>query len=871
MKDEGSASAFAPPPLDALRTGSSSFAWLSLDEDDGDPAHFLTYLVAALQRVCDELGETAISLLQSPQPPPFQTIVAGLINEIASLQEQIVLVLDDYHAIENPAVHEAVAYLLDRLPPQLHLAIITRSDPPLPLSRLRVRGQMAEVRADDLRFSMEEATAFLNQIWGIDLDPEHVAALEARTEGWVAGLQLAALSMRRRHNRDDLATFVADFTGSHRYVLDYLADEVLRQQAPATQDFLLRSSIMDRLSSSLCDAVLETGGSQAMLEALEAANLFIVPLDNRRRWYRYHHLFADLLRHRLKLSQPGLLPGLHRRASHWYEQHDLMGQAIAHALAADDAKRAATLVEKARWEIHGRGEIVTLRRWLRSLPTALVDSSGALAMTHVWTLLYEGKVAEAEAYLNRVTPALNEAAAKTGGAAAPTWRGEMAVLQAQMALNHGDVERSIVYCLQARQEIPAGSLIVRSIAEILLGHGYRAQGKLETAFQAYAAAAAISAETGNRFAVLSAMISQAWLREVQGCLHQAEAIQQKALAVAQDRQGRLVPLAGIPLTGLGRLYREWNRTDEATRHLEDAVRLGRQAGLGAVVMDSAITLSLIRLDQGDGDGAHAVLREVEEVIQRAQVPLVDLRLSAAEARLWLAQGNLETAAAWAEQFMAEYGNKHVAEPGDWFDLEHTVLARIWLAQGKLAETQALLAELLSSAEAAAAIGRIIKILALQALVQQAQGESDRAAETLARALTLALPEGYVRVFVDEGRPMGELLARVALEQSEVAGYATQLLAAFENSSGANAAAEDDGAPEEAAAAPDLAQWLAEPLSERELEVLRLVAEGLSNREIGRRLFISISTVKKHVENIHGKLYVRKRTQAVARARELGLL
>ncbi|MCL4863355.1 MAG: hypothetical protein KJZ93_28375 [Caldilineaceae bacterium] len=850
-------------------TSDDSFAWLSLDRQDDDPTLFLTYLAAALQTVDEELGETALSLLQSTQSPAPQVVLGTVINELAQRSDRLILALDDYHLIENPIIHEALAYLLDHQPPQFHLVIASRADPPLPLARLRVRQQMNEIRAADLRFTTAEAAAFLRQVWHVDLAPNHVAALEARTEGWIAGLQLAALSLERLQGEQEISEFVEAFAGSHRYVLDYLADEVLQQQPPDVQTFLLHSSILERLCAGLCGAVLATPAAQTMLERIEAANLFLVPLDGRREWFRYHHLFADLLRHRLKQTQPDLLPTLHQRASRWYEEHQLIDEAITHALAAGDTDRLIGLIEQARWQVHGRGDLATLRRWLDLLPPEQVEANGSLAMIQVWLLLYGGKMAEAEAYLDRVTPILNETA-QAEPDQPHAWRGEIAVLQAQIAINHGDHERAIAHCLRAQAEVPAGNLVIRAILENMLGKSYRMNGDLAAAGQAYATATDIGARTGNQLAVMSGLCNQAALCEVLGGLRQAESLQLKALAQARDRRGRPIPLAGVPLVGLGKVYREWNRLDEATQQLEEALHLGRRSGLEGIVVDGAITLALVQMAQGAD--AHATLGEAQEIVANWQEPLMELRLAAFAARLWLAQGDLEKAAVWADDFWREYGDQQAGQ-SEHFEIEYTLLARIWLAQGRAGEARLLLDRLLQPAEDAGRKGRVIEILTLQALAWQAAGESDEALETLSRALTLAQPQQYVRTFADEGRPLGELLARVALMETEVSDYAAQLLTAFDAGETALATA-PPLPPAEKAAAPvpaDLAQWLAEPLSERELEVLGLVAQGLTNREVSQRLVVSIATVKKHMENIHGKLYVNNRTQAVARARELGIL
>lgn len=852
-----------------------TFAWLALDSDDDDPVHFLRYVVAALQTVQEELGATALSLLQSPQPPAPQTVLGTLINEIAALPQRLVLVLDDYHTISNRAIHEALAYLLTHLPPQLHLAIATRVDPPLPLARMRVRGEMTELRAADLRFTTAEAATFLRECRQLDLQPAQVAALEARTEGWIAGLQLAALSLQHRHERAEVSTFVDAFTGSHRYVLDYLVDEVLAQQSTQVQQFLLCSAILKQICAEACNAILEIDDSQPMLEALEAANLFIVPLDEQRRWYRYHHLFAELLRHRLKQTQPDRVPELHRRASDWHQANDLIGEAIEHALAAADTARAVALVCQARWEVHGRGEVATLQRWLRLLPASVVQTTIPLALAQVWTLFYSGKLAEGAACLQQIQAHLcADNAVQT--ATLRMWHSELAILEAQAALNRGEIERAIAACLQARAALPDGQWVIASMVETVLGRAYRLRGDLAAAAQAYAAAATLGGRTNNPMAVLSGLCSQAALYEVLGQLHEAERLQQAAIALAIDETGRRVPLAGIPLLGLGKLYREWNRLETAAAWLEEAIALGRRAGLEGIVVDSVVTLALVHMAQGAD--AHATLRQGQEIVQRWQEPLTALRLAALAARLWLAQGNIAAAAAWADAILAEYSMKQLIAGGEQVEIEQTILARIWLAQGRVAEAQELLAQLLAAAEATGRKGRVVEVLVLQALAARAGGALAPAIDTLCQALQLAQPAGYVRVFADEGRPMGELVARVALEESPLALYARQLLPAFAASApesvplevGSAATDQTTGQPPQALS-PEMAHWLAEPLSVREREVLALLAEGYNNREIGKRLIIAISTVKKHIEHIHGKLYVRSRTQAVARARTLGLL
>jgi LuxR family transcriptional regulator, maltose regulon positive regulatory protein len=847
--------------------GQYAFAWLSLDEHDNDALLFWRYLTAALQTVDDGLGETAAALLESPQPPESRFVLTSLINDIAGRDGRLILILDDYHVIHNRAIHDGLAYLIERQPPQLHLVITSRADPPLPLARLRARQQMQEIRAADLRFTLDEAAAFLHQIWKLPVDPAQIAALESRTEGWIAGLQLAALAMQPLNTPQEIADFVAHFTGSHRYVLDYLVDETLRGQPAAMQDFLLQSSILDRFCADLCQATLQVANAADLLAQAEASNLFLVALDGRRQWFRYHQLFADLLRHRLKQIRPDLLPILHQRSSQWHEQHGFTEEAMRHALAANDPARAAALVESVRWEMRNRGETAALRRWLDLLPTTVVENSGPLAVSYAWALLMGGEMAAAEAYLGRViVPLLPQAPADAD------WPAEVAVMRGEIALGQRQFHEAVSYCTAARDKIPIDQPRFRGALENILGYAYQMQGQLDLADQSFATAAEIAAQTNNRFSLLSARAGQARLMEVRGRLCEAESLWRTALPLVMDRRERPMPIAGLVQAGLARVYYEWNRVDEALALAETAVQLGHQFGLGPVLLYGALALSQTRQARGDQAGAHQVLAQAGQALGQSRMALLDLRFAAAAARLWLRQGDLAPAAAWADQFAAQYGLEPAADPGDWFEFEYALLARIWLAQARLPQTADLLAELSRGAEKGGRTGHLIEALALQARVQQAQGETDEAVGTLSRALTLAEPEGYVRLFVDEGRPMGELLARIVVGKTAVSDYAARLLAAFE-AEPVTGGAEPAQKVTETAVTPQavIAHWLVEPLSERELEALQLVAEGLTNRQIGERLYISTATVKKHMENIYGKLHVRNRTQAVARARELGLL
>ena len=835
-------------------------AWFSLDENDNDPARFLAYLVAALQTVEPDVGAGVLTALQSPQPPPVEAVLVAVINDIAAAAQggdhkgrPYVLVLDDYHLVTARPIHDAVAFLLDHLPSNLHLVIVTRADPPLPLARLRARGQLTELRQTDLRFTSQEAAAFLNQVMGLDLADKDVATLKARTEGWIAGLQMAALSIQ---GQEDVAAFIRALTGSDRYILDYLVEEVLKQQPEPVQTFLLQTSILDRLTGTLCDAVWDklptcptAGDGQAMLEQLERDNLFIVPLDNERRWYRYHRLFADLLRYHLHQAQPDLAPTLHHRASEWYEQNRLMAEAVDHALAAGDFERAARLIEQVAEAALMRSELTTFLGWVDALPDGLVRDRPSLCLFQAWAFLMSGRPLESiESRLQDA--AHSETMDKT------------ASLRALIALYQGQMSRAAELARQALEQLSEQDTFLRGLATWVLGLSRLVDGDLAAGAQALDQVARMSRRAGNVMISVMVLCNVAELRMQQGRLRQAKETYQQALEWATDEQGGRLPIAGEALMGLGRLLYQWNDLEAATRHLAEGIELTQRWGeIGA--MDGYLSLAQVRQAQGDADGAQEAIRRARQLALRTDTTeLDDILVAAHQAQLWLAQGDLDAALRWLEErgltlsvALAELEERL----GDDFfrsrrrrTIEYVTLVRVLLAQGRPDEALAVLDLLLAIAERWGLNERVIRFQILRALAFRAQGNVAQAMTALQRALTLAEPGGYVRIFLDEGETVARLLYR-AVERGIAPEYAGQLLAAFP-------------APE---AKPHAE--MVEPLSERELDVLRLIAEGLSNQEIARRLHLSLSTVKWHTGNIYGKLGVKNRTQAVAKARSLGIL
>ncbi len=830
-------------------------AWVSLDCGDNDPARFWAYFIAALETLQAGIGESAMALLQSSPMPPVEMFLTSLINAVAAIPQDFALVLDDYHVIESQAVHDAVAFLLDHLPPAMHLIIASRADPPLPLPRLRARGQLVELRAADLRFTPDEAAAFLNQVMSLGLTPEHIATLENRTEGWIAGLQLAALSMQ---GREDISGFLAAFAGSQHYILDYLVEEVLQRQPAGIQTFLLRTSILDRMTGPLCDAVLgemSPASGQETLDYLEHANLFIIPLDDRRQWYRYHHLFGEFLRSRLKQVQPEHVVGLHRRAAEWYEQgvaslgdKGLAIDAIRHALEAADFERAARLIEQHARETLMRGETGTLQGWLRALPESLVRARPYLGLARAWSLVVAGQLDIAEPYVQEATQLAAPADVKI--------QGEAAALNAFIATLRGDVPRAIEFARQALECLPADDLFLRGLAALNLGMAYDISEDIAAASQAYTEAQAIGQAAGNSLLSLMAMVQLADLKVQQGQLRAAGDLYQQAIRLASG-PGKQLPFTGVAYASLGRLLYEWNDLDGAARCLTTCVDLGRQWISADMRLTGSVSLAQVRQAQGDAASAQELSREAEQTMRHGQMvspPTVGVA-RAYQARLWLRQGAIEAAVRWADEHRARSGDT-AGYPGYLRHIEGASWARVLMAQGQMESAADLLESLRRAAESAGQMGYVIELMALQALVFQSVGDSARAATTLAQALQLAEPEGYGRTFVDEGEPMRALIERLEIRDWRLKTYVQRLLASFELSP---------------TPISNLQSPISDLLSEREREVLRLIADGLSNQEIAARLVVAVSTIKTHINNVYAKLDVRNRTQAVARARELDLL
>lgn len=872
-----------------------SAAWVSLESDDDDLIRFWLYVFTALERVHPGSGASALALLQGSDPqrlPPIETILTIWINGLAALPHQeVVLILDDYHLITALPIHQSVTYLVNHLPHQLHLVMATRADPPLPLARLRTRGHLTEIRAADLRFTSLETTAFMTSVLGLHLSSEDIVALEARTEGWIAGLQLAALSMQ---GRKDISTFLKAFTGSQRYIIDYLAEEVLARQPEPVQTFLLQTAILERLQGSLCEAVISEQGSEtngdAMLEQLEQANLFLTPLDDERRWYRYHQLFAEALRHRLQRKHPALVPELHRRASAWYERQGLTHDAVYHALAATDFTLAARLIEQAFNALVRRGEIATLQRWAAALPNELIRSNIELSVLQGWLLFVSGKHDAAELHLQDIERTFGLLFAGKGSenpvSFAPLAReqdepgeqetmpgrtsshaeikGRIAAIRASIAVTQGDLPRTITLSRLALEYLPKEN-ISRAYAAWYLGRAYWLSGDMSAASMALAEASHISWEVDHLYSVFLVIHDLAHVQKLQGHLHQADQTYRQALQQALERGGDL-PAIGPAYVGRGNLEYEWNHLDAATSLLQEGIKLCERTGNGRAMLQAHITLAFIKQAQGDTDSANAIM---QQVVQRTSPQHLsqhrNAQVEAFGAWLSLMQGDAAAALRWLQHcgLSLEQQVSHLRER------EHLTLVRVLIAQHRIDEAKQWLANLLQLAEAQGRTGSVLEILMLQAEALHASGEVMQAIEQLSQVLAFAEPEGYIRLFVDEGEPMAHLLVQMRHRPPGVhqasTHYREHLLALLGR-------VPDEDVPHEAFAVPGPGIYpLSEPLSERELEVLRLIVAGYSNREIADRLVIAVSTVKWYVNAIYGKLQVESRTKAIARARELHIM
>jgi LuxR family maltose regulon positive regulatory protein len=867
-------------------------AWVSLDEGDNDPIRFWSHVIAALQTLPDlndaGVGQASLAMLQATEPSPTEALLVGLINEVAGLpatprqDRPYILVLDDLHLITNAQIHQGLVFLVDNLPPQMHLVVSGRADPPWPLASLRARRELTEIRTPDLRFTPEEATAFLNETMGLHLASQDITALEERTEGWVAGLQMAAISVRERERRQGaqgVSGFVKAFSASNRFVLDYLVEEVLDHQPPELLDFLLKTSILARLTAPLCEAVLDgeqetkdgtpspsppnpRPKAQQILERLEAANLFIIPLDDERHWYRYHHLFADLLRRRLRQQVgPGGIAHLHHRASEWYGQSGYIPEAVRHALAAGDFEQAADLVEQNLLVFRDHGELPMVVKWLDSFPETVLQARPWLCIAKAWMLAYVGQLDATEPLLQCAEQGLDGLAVSEQRSHA---KGHIAAIRCYVRLFRGDLTTAAQWGRSALEFLPEQDVQTRRYAATSLASALRLAGDIPAAVDVLTAALAFGQKGAGDQAVVRILCALGGMQRIQGKIGQAAVTCRQAIQFAgQDvGQGRMVqlPIAGHAHVRLANALYLQNDLENALHHAQAGLALCKTWGQANALWEAYDTLSEILQARGDASGALDAIQQAEQVASSIS-PFTSVAAAIQRVSLQLRQGDLEAATAWAEAQGLAFDDDVAFQ-----DLEqYSVYAQILIRQGerdasRLVEAEALLERLDKIAQASGAGAYELAFLVWRADAIHKQGNVERALPVLERALQLAEPEGVVHIFIEGGDAMARLLWQ-ATTRGLASNYAGRLLADM------GVATEQKGR----IAKPPLSKVLIEPLTDRELEVLRLLSTGLTGPEIAEELVISVHTFRSHVKSIYGKLGAHSRIEAVARAQELNLM
>ncbi|HXD09808.1 MAG TPA: LuxR C-terminal-related transcriptional regulator [Anaerolineales bacterium] len=849
--------------------------WLSLDEGDNDPTKFWAYFIKSLQELQTDIGAKAFSLLQSPQAPPINSILTSLINDITAFSDSLVVVLDDYHVIDTSTIHSALTFLIEHSPPNMHLILTTRMDPRLPLSRWRAHDELTELRANDLRFTADETAAFLNQAMGLNLSVAEVSALEARTEGWIAGLQIAALSMQ---GHEDASRFIQAFSGSNRHILGYLAEEVLSKQSDSTQKFLLRTSILDRLCGSLCDAVTGAAGGQTILENLEHANLFIIPLDGEGKWYRYHHLFAEVLRAHLQKTKPDLMQELHRRASAWYEQDALMVEAINHALEAEDYERAMRLIEPIGIAaFFGSTMLYNVQAWLAKLPDSALRSQPKICLIHAWLLLNQGSLANALSRLDEAELALQRVRTAETAAEDQNTYGEIEATRAILFTSKPefDTEQVIGWAQAALAALDPDNQIFRSAALGALGLAYLSLGELREAERSLADSAGIAQAGGVVYMTIAAVANLAHIQRARGDLRAAETTCQYCLDWLTERGVSSWPSAAVVHANLAACYYEINDLNKALYHANRSVELTDQGANPPITLISLLALARVKEAQYDWDDLARLLQQLEQLPRQAYGHWLTTHWSSIRAHFYLAEGNSSSAFALLRDNDVSFS---FTRPLDLlWDCEYDWIApaQTLIAQGRnskdvsgFTEALAYLEEMLPKVELLGLVWVQVKTHLLRALTYASLSHASQAQTCLERALTLAQPEGYIRVFVDEGDPMLQLLfdyqAFIKKKMSDgvdgeslrLLRHTDELLASFS---------------QPATVGKLKLETIPEPVSERELDILRLIATGRTNQEIAGILVIAVSTVKSHINSLYGKVGARNRVEAIARARELGIL
>jgi LuxR family maltose regulon positive regulatory protein len=831
------------------RTGRPA-TWLSLDRDDNDPLCFAMYLIAALQRVDSAIGQAAQSILEAQHLPPAEALMAPLINDIAETAAPFILALDDFHVIRTPAIHAMIGFLLEHQPPQLHLVLLTREDPPLPLPRLRVRDQLTELRADDLRFTADEIARFLQQTNGLALGADLIAALEARTEGWIAGVQLAALALQQR---SDVGEYIRAFSGSQRYVIDYLATDVLQRLPNNLRTFLRQTAILNRLTAPLCDAVTGRTDGAASIQQLEHANLFVTPLDGRREWYRYHHLFAEFLRSAVGTDEQ---PMLHRRAAQWYHANGFVEDAVGHALASNDEELAARLIGEIASQAIQKGQLTTLLGWLAAMPDACVRANSDLAIAKGWGLWLTGQADAAESYARSAEVCLTPDAP-------PVRRGRL--LGLRIFLEDPDAS-GLRRLWEALELLGDADPLFRSLILLRLAYTQLMYDNATEAICILRALVDLEQQSDGQLALAIALGRLALALHIHGQRREALAVCQSAIDRFVDARGQPLPIAAGAYIVAGRLAYAADDLPRAAQQLTTGLDLAQRLGLATAIVEGKEALARLQLALGQPIAGLTTLAEARALATRMQVRAFVDYLAAVEAEYQMKSGNRAAAERWAEPFRQAWATQDPA--GGKQALLYGPYVQLLLAQHCPREALALLAGVERWERTNERYSRLVPIYILQALAHHDLGDMRQALACLEQAVGLAAPEEERRAFLDAGPHVMDMLPGVRYAAPI---FVDDLLAAFrrEDNQAAPARSSAHAAPVEAVRAEDT--QLLEPLSQREDEILQLIAVGMSNQAVANALVIAPGTVKKHLDNIYGKLGAHNRTEAVARARRLELL
>ena len=840
-----------------IAQSSMRVVWFSIDTGDNDPARFWDYVIAAIQTAYPDTGEQTLTLLHEPQSLPVETILSTLINELSALPDSLTLVLDDYHVIDSTSIHDGLAFLVEHMPSQMRLIMTTRTDPPLPLARMRVRGQLLELRSTDLRFSPSQTASFFTDVMGLTLTTDEVAVLDQRVEGWIAGLQLAGLALQGKR---DTAEFIASFAGDHRYVLDYLGDEILDRQPEAMQQFLLQTSILERLNADLCDTVAGVAESRAVLDSLERHHFFVVALDDNRQWYRYHRLFADFLQHRMELKYPNGVKELHQRASDWFERNGLPQEAISHALAAHDHERAAELIQSiAELLIWRRAEHSTLLGWLTALPDRVFQKYPRLYLYQAWVLYLTNQMSPAAQRIRDAETALNNMSSVPD----PLTAGMLTAVHSTLTGVHQQFPETLILSRQALELLPEEAVSWRCMAAINLGVTCASIGDVREAVEVLSYAMELSQEIGSAFAMLSAFWHLSSLQTAQLSLHAAEITCQRLEDAVHMPGLQRFPTNGYVALLLGEIKLERNDLDAAERYLLESTEQMNPESFPLALLRAYVALWRLKTIQNDTDGAQYYWRFAEQLERMSKLQGRATVISVARARHWLGQGNLEAVEGWA----AEH---HLGVDDEFsYHLEphYLILARLYIARRDTVDKALrLLERMVKRAEDSQRNGSLIRALIVQAIAFHTANDNWQATESLARALSLAEQEQPLRVFADEGQPITLLLEKVLDMQRKgqlAVPVSSEFVARLLTAMGRRAPSP--------APPPRTMGHLADALSQRELEVLRLLADGMDSNEIAERLIIAVDTARKHIKNIYGKLDVHSRWEAIKHAEAYNLL